>query len=95
MKVPKIRLQWFLSVGEGRQLEIIATDENGQDLPAATYPLGTIIADEEDESLLLAIYTEKGMVHIPVSALKEAFDMAANEVHSEKWFEENVYKDQE
>ena len=94
-KIEKIRAQWFGSVDDGKQLEIVAVDYKGKDVENVPYPLATIVADEKDESLLVELYTEKGIVRVPLSELQRAFEMASNEVHSEEWYEKNVYNPDE
>jgi len=77
-------------------LELIAADDNGTALTnGVTYSVATIRADESDETLLLEIYTEEGIVQIPVSELQRVLNMAAGEVHSEHWYENNIYKENE
>lgn len=93
-KVSKLKTQWFGTVDNGKCLEIIAADEAGIDIKNVPYPLATVLADEKGETLLLEIYTDNGIVQLPLSELKRAFELAPGEVHSEAWYENNVYNDE-
>ena len=73
----------------------MAVDDSGIDLESVPYPLASILADEKDESLFLELYTEKGIVQLPLAELQRVFGMAHNEVHSESWYEMNVYNSDE
>ena len=94
-KIKTIGAQWLGTVSEGKRLEIFAVGEDGKELKDVDNPLATILANEDDESLLIELYTETGTVQIPLSELNRVFEMARSEVHSESWYEENVYKDDE
>ena len=87
----KLYLQWFGSVDQGKQLELVAADSNGEMVDGYPYPLATIRANEINEELFLELYFANEAVHIPIEELKKAFEAAVGEVHSEKWCEENVY----
>ena len=82
-----IKHQWFLTVDQGRRLELI---QDG-DEPGVPYPVATLFADETDESLHIEIYTESGPIQIPADQLLKALDAAKAEVRSERWFETHVY----
>ena len=83
MKINKLKTQWFNSVDQGRRLEIVAVDSEGIQLNNVTYPLLSILADEKDESLQVEMYTEDGIVQIPLTELQHAIALAPGEVHSE------------
>ena len=85
------KLQWFSSVDQGRQLEVLAVDESGTLLPNHCYPLITLLKDDMKEELHIELYTEKGTVQIRAKDLKEALALAEEDTHSEQWYEENVY----
>jgi hypothetical protein len=93
IKATKIETQWLATVDQGKQLEVIAVDDNGQRIKGLSYPLATILADENNETLFFEIYTEKIAIRIPLSELQRVANMARGEVHSEHWFEENAYSD--
>jgi len=90
-RADKIKLQWFGSVDQGKQLELIAADSKGKEIEGYPNPLATIVADESTEDLLLELYFGEEAVQIPVEEIKMSFEAAVGEVHSEKWFERNVY----
>lgn len=92
-KVPKLRLQWLGSVDQGKQLELLAADAHGDENTELPYALATVRADESTEELLLELYIDKIAIQIPVSEVEAAFKLAVGEVHSERWYEENVYSD--
>ena len=90
-RLGKINLQWFGSVDQGKQLELIAADSKGKEAEGYPYPLATIIADDSTEELFLELNLGEEAVQIPVEEVKKAFLAAVGEVHSEKWYEKNVY----
>ena len=87
MKVtrPKTELIWFSTVEDGKKLVI---NTNDGDL---SHDLVTITADDTDESLWFEIMQNDQLVQIPLAVIKEALEVAAGEVHSETWYEKNVY----
>lgn len=78
------QLQWFASVDEGKQLELLA---GSGDAP----PLARIIADEKDESLWFEFYRDERCIQVPLAFIKQAAEAATRDVHSESWYEKNVY----
>ncbi len=95
-KLKKLYLQLLSTVDQGKQLEIIASDEKGNEIENMPYPLATFVADENDDSLFFEIYPEKGgIIQIPISELKSAIEVAEREVHSENWYKKNVYKEED
>ena len=93
IRTQRLYLQLAGSTTQGKTLELLAADEVGEVDDKAPYPLATIIADEKDEKLFLQFYVAEGAVEIPINELKKALDLADGEVHSEKWYEDNVYGD--
>ena len=65
----------------GMQLEIYSEND------LVPYPLAAIIADEETEALYLEVFVENKLVQIPITKLQEAFELAKDEVHSERWYD--------
>lgn len=84
------KTQWLYTVDQGRRLELVALDEKDQVDENVEYPLLTILADEKTEELLMELYTAKGIVHVPLTDLMTAMELAKEDVHSEAWFEANV-----
>ena len=82
---PEIELQWLGTVDQGKQLEISATIDD------VVHAIATIVADGDDESLWFEVYVNDQVVQIPINKVREALDMAIGEVHSEEWYEKNVY----
>jgi hypothetical protein len=62
VKLSKLNTQWLSTVDQGKRLELIAADDNDRELKGVCYPLATILADENNETLLIEIYTEEGTV---------------------------------
>ncbi len=87
----RIQFQWFGSVDEGRQLELLAVDEAGTPLSDHCYPLITLFKDEVNEKLNVELYTKNGTVQIYAKDLTDALALAEEEAHSERWYEDNVY----
>lgn len=82
---PDIRTQWLLTVDEGKQLEIFG------EIDGLGYSLATIVADAADESLWFEVYVNGIVVQIPLDVVRQAVAAAPGEVHSESWYEANVY----
>lgn len=85
---PKSEILWLGTVDDGKQLLINTTIEG------VSHDLVTIRADDHDESLWIELCVEGKIVQIPLSLLKEAVELAPGEVHSETWYENNVYGDE-
>jgi hypothetical protein len=82
---PRVELLWLSTVDQGRQLEV-----NSQ-IGTMSYPLATVVADEQDESLWLELYVDEMIIQIPVATVQEALTAAPGNVHSEAWYEANGY----
>ncbi|MGO4550586.1 hypothetical protein AB4059_05720 [Lysobacter sp. 2RAF19] len=82
---PDLRLSWLGTPDAGKQLELWAT------IGGVDHQLAAIIADDADESLWIEFYVDGKIVQIPVTRLRQALDAAIDEVHSETWYEKNVY----
>jgi hypothetical protein len=78
---PDIELLWLGTVDQGRQLEFNTVIEG------VSWPLATIVADEQDESLWFEVYVDGRTVQIPLALVQEALDAAPDGVHSEAWYE--------
>ena len=84
---PKIELLRLGTVDKGKQLEVNAQFDG------LSQSLATIVADDTDESLWFEVYVGDKAVQIPLDLIKDAISAAPNEVHSESWYEKNVYSD--
>jgi hypothetical protein len=82
---PTTELLWFGTVDDGKKLLVNAT------LDGKSYDLATIVADDEDESLWFEIYVGEKIVQIPLHVIQKAIESAPGEVHSESWYENNIY----
>lgn len=82
---PTVRLQWFGTVDEGKQLELFA------EIEGVGHILMAVLADDSDESLWLEFEAGKHLVQIPMANIVEMLEAAPSEVHSEAWYEKNVY----
>ncbi|MBV1928844.1 MAG: hypothetical protein KUG81_04965 [Gammaproteobacteria bacterium] len=91
VKIKNTRLQLVGTCDEGKQLELVAVDGNGTDIDDVSYPLARIFAEDQDETLIFEMYTDNGIAHIPVTDLKNMLKLAEEDVHSEAWYERNVY----
>ncbi len=78
-------LLWFGTVDDGKKLLVNAT------LDGKSYDLATIVADDKDESLWFEIYVGEKIVQIPLHVIQKAIESASGEVHSESWYEKNIY----
>lgn len=78
---PDIELLWLGTVDQGRQLELNTV------IAGTSYPLATIVADEQDESLWFELEVDGMTVQIPLATVQEALSAAPDGVHSEAWYE--------
>ena len=65
--------------------------EINSQIDGMSYPLVTVIADEQDESLWFEIYVDEMTVQIPLDTVQQALGTAIGNVHSEAWHEANGY----
>ncbi|ABC30149.1 hypothetical protein HCH_03399 [Hahella chejuensis KCTC 2396] len=79
----------------GMTLELFIDTGNESIDESVDYPLLKFYADEESEEKFVEFWSGKELVQIPVSKLREALELVDKEVHSEAWFEKNVFKDNE
>jgi hypothetical protein len=89
------KVQWVLSANDGKQLEILAADENGEAINGAPYPLATIVADDADEELMIELYTKEGIVRFPLKNIQQAQELATDEVRSETWYEKSGHYEED
>lgn len=82
---PEIKLIWFGTADEGKKL-VIGTGIGD---------LITIVADDKDESLWFEVQVGDKIAQIPLEKIREAIESALGEVHSESWYENNVYPDKD
>lgn len=82
---PDIRTQWLGTVDEGKHLEIFG------EIDGLVHSLATIVADVADESLWFEVCVNDTIVQIPLETVRQAVAAAPGEVHSESWYEANVY----
>ena len=86
---PPVTLSWLGTVSQGKQLELGATTDTESVI------LATIIADDADESLWFELYIENQAIQIPLEVISKAIEAAKQDVHSEAWYEKNVYPNSE
>jgi hypothetical protein len=79
-------LQFTSPTGEGFQLEICAADENGVLIKDASYPLATILADDQ-EVRWFEFCTANGPVRLPLAEIERAIEVAKSDVHGEAWYD--------
>lgn len=82
---PEIKMTRFLSVDEGRQLEL------SYEIGESFWQLASVVAADNDESLWFQIHMDERIVQIPLQVVEALIEAAKTEVHSETWFEQNVY----
>ena len=75
----------------GLTLELFI-EESGHDIE---YPLLKVYADDNTEDRYLEIPTPSGLVQVPLTAVKKFLSLAETEVYSEKWFDNNVFKNED
>ena len=73
----------------GMTLELyIETDDKSID-----YPLLKIYADETTEEKYLEMSSGENLIQIPVAKVKALLELAESEVHSESWYEQNIFNE--
>jgi hypothetical protein len=82
---PEIKTTWLGTVDEGKQLELNYSSDD------MLHQVALIFADEDSEELYVEVQCQNQLVQIPVRLLLEAIAEAQGEVHSEAWYEKNVY----
>ena len=55
------------------------------------YPLLKIYADEETEEKYVELVSGGNIIQIPLESLTEFISFAEKEVHSESWYDKNVF----
>ncbi|WP_426370020.1 hypothetical protein [Pseudocolwellia sp. HL-MZ7] len=58
------------------------------------YPLFKVYANEENEIKYVELSTNGKLIQIPMSALKSFIEFSETEVHSEAWYNKNVFNEQ-
>jgi hypothetical protein len=84
---PEAELLSFGTVDDGKKLLINSV------IDGISNDLITITADDNDESLWFEIVVENNIVQIPFELVKRAIERAPDDVHSETWYEKNIYND--
>jgi hypothetical protein len=79
-------LQFTSPTGEGFQLEICAADKTGALIKDASYPLATILADDQ-EVRWFEFWTPNGLVRLPLAEIERAIEVAKPDVHGEAWYD--------
>lgn len=82
---PKPDIIFCATVDQGKQLELHA-EIDGKD-----HILLNVSADEQDESRWVGMEYNGNFVQIPLELIKSLVHQAEEEVHSETWYEANVY----
>lgn len=58
---------------------------------ALDYPLLKVYADENSEEKYVEISSNGNLIQIPMEAMKDFLSFAEKEVHSEAWYEKNIF----
>ncbi len=82
---PKTEILFLGTQDQGKQLAINFSNST------TSYDVLTILADEGNESLWVELIVENKLVQIPIEVVEKAIELAKEEVHSESWYEKNVY----
>ena len=73
----------------GMTLELYIDNESNE----IEYPLLKVYADEKTEEKYLELLTSKGLIQIPVNSVQSFLKKSQTEVHSESWYEKNVFNE--
>ena len=83
---PEIRLARLSGPDHGNKMELAAEIDG-----AIWNELITVVADDRDESLWVQVHVGETLVQMPLQIVQVLLDRAKKEVHSETWFEQNVF----
>ena len=90
---PYLKMQWVSDFG--MTLELYSEDRNGEINQSPDYPLLKILADDSDEKQYLQFNCNGQMIRLPVKEVKDMIYQAEKEVHSETWYDKNMFSDDE
>ncbi len=82
---PKIDMRLFSGVDPGNKMELSA------EIDGLVWDLVSVVADDGDESLWVQVYAGEHLVQIPAQTVYALLAAAKEQVHSETWFEQNVF----
>ena len=82
---PEIRLARLTGGDHGNMMALSA------DIDGVVWDLVTVVADDKDESLWVQVYVGETLVQMPIKIVQAMLNRARKEVHSETWFERNIF----
>ena len=65
--------------------------ELSAEIDGMIWELVHVVADDKDESLWVQVWVGETLVQMPIQIIQALLDRAKEEVHSETWFEQNVF----
>ena len=90
-KKENIKIQFVSDFGMTSEL-YIETGSSSID-KIIEYPLFKIYADEKTEIKYVEFLTNGELIQIPMATLKSFIDVSETDVHSENWYNKNVFND--
>ena len=85
---PQVSLITAALVGDGMNVEVMATGRDGRRYPDGEGKLVAAFRAEADEAVRVVLFTEDGdRVEVPVEEIERAIELAKSEVHSEEYYD--------
>ena len=85
---PQVSLITAALVGDGMNVEVIATGQDGRLYPEGDGELVATFRAESDEAVRIVLFTESGdRVEVLVEEIERAIALAKSEVHSEEYYD--------
>ncbi len=75
----------------GMSLELYIESRGGEIDQSIDYPLFKIIAEDNDETQFLEFNCNGVLIQLPTEKVKEFLLAAEEDVHSEAWYDRNVF----
>ena len=79
----------------GMTLELYIESGDKKTDESIEYPLLKIYADEETEKKYLELSSGNNTIQLPLDKIKSFIASAEEEVHSDAWFDKNVFNNEE
>ena len=83
---PEIRLARLTGPDQGNMMELSAEVDG-----MIWDQFLTVVVDDKDESLWVQVHVGETLVQMPIKIVQAMLNRARKEVHSETWFEQNVF----
>lgn len=89
--IPKIYLQWLETLNQGKQVELIEANEDGEEVLGGLELERVYVDDKEQQWFEFLI--GNGAIRVPLKEIKAAIDYALDTVRSEKYYDRHIDRD--